>query len=445
MRAIGIGLAAALIAAAVASSAFAGRDSGGGVSPEERKAGMSAAPALIQAGHIPCTLTDARLMGKGAGPDKVMTTYYEVACKEGLGYVLAAKDKTPAPAAYDCVVMSTPGPDGKPNPSACKLPGNANPAAGLTAVVARTGRTCTVDKARYIGSSPDQSFYEVACHEGAGYILQWPKAADATPVASMCLAFGASSNVKCELIPPAEQMVVVDQLVAASGKACTIKDRRYIGSTPDHSDYFEVACADGKGFMIEADGVGKLKQAVDCAKAANIGGGCTLSDTREAQTEQNAIYSDLAKKAGFDCAVAKYADFPAKADNTEVVELACSNRADGGIGMFPPAGGKPVVFDCLRAQAEGYRCSFSQESAIYPKLTAQLKAKGKPSCIVNGARAYGRTTAGADLIEVACNDGGPGWVLEYAAGSNDPTDLLNCAQAAGTGGGGCQLPTNKTH
>jgi hypothetical protein len=442
MRALGIGLATILIVAAVASSAFAAP--GGGISSDDRKAGMSAAPALIAAGHIPCTLTDARLIGSGEDANKVKSTLYEVACKDSLGYVLSAKDKTSAPTTYDCVIMSTPGPDGKPNPSACKLPGNANPAAGLSGVVAQAGRACTVDKARYIGSSADVTYYEVACHEGSGYVLQAPKAPGATPVATMCLAFGPDSNVKCELTPPAQQLAFIDQLAATSGKACTVKDKRYLGATPDHTDFFEIACTDGKGYVLEADATGKLKDTVDCAKAAGIAGGCTLTDARLAQTEQNAVYTDLSKKAGFDCAVSKYAEFPANADNAEVVELACSNRPDGGVGIFPPKGA-PQVLDCLRAETEGYKCSFSPEEALYTKLSGQLRAKGKPSCTVSGARAYGRTTANADMIEVACSDGGPGWVLEYAAGSNAPTDLLNCAQAASTGGGGCQLPTNKKH
>ena len=53
---------------------------------------MAAAPALIEAAHLPCTLADARLMGKAADGK---STYYEIACKDGLGYVLEAKDKAP--------------------------------------------------------------------------------------------------------------------------------------------------------------------------------------------------------------------------------------------------------------------------------------------------------------------------------------------------------------
>jgi hypothetical protein len=437
MKALGIGLATLLIVAAAASASFAAD-----ISPADRKAGMTAAPGLIQAGHVQCTLSDARMILSGTTDKGAKLTAYEVACTEGLGYVIEAQEKVAAPIVFDCLAADAPQ-GGKPSPVACKLPANANPAAGLTGVMAKTGRTCTVDKARYVGATADASIYETACHEGGGYILEWPKAAGAAPTASMCMLM-TNSNIKCELTTPAQQTTVIDNLTAASGKACTVKDRRYIGSTPDHSDFFEVACTDGKGYMLRADATGKLQEALDCAKAINIGGGCTLTDARQAQTEQNAIYTDLSKKAGFDCQVSKYAEFPAMANNTEVVELACSNRPDGGVGIFP-AQGKPQVFDCLRAETQGYKCSFSDPSSLYSKLSAQLRAKGKPSCVVSGARAYARTTTNNDLIEVACADGGPGWVIEYAAGVESPTDLLNCAQAANVGGGGCQLPTNKQH
>jgi hypothetical protein len=441
MRAFGIGLAAALIVAAMASSAFAAKDD---IPPDARKAGMAAAPGLIVAGHVPCTLTDARLMGVGQGEDKVKTTYYEIACKDALGYIVALKDKVPVPTTYDCVIMSAPGPDGKPNPSACILPGNLNPGAGLNADVAAAGRTCSIDKARYIGSTEDQNLYEVACHEGDGYILRLAKAPGGAPIATMCAVFGTAGQVKCTLIPPEQQMASIDHLASAIGKACTVKDRRYVGSTADLTDFFEVACGEGSGYMLQVDSHGKVQQAIDCVKAVNLAGGCTLTDTRQAQTEQNATYADLAKKAGFDCAVSKYADFPARADGAEVVELACSNRADGGVGIFPVKGA-PQVLDCLHAGAQGYACSYSDVTPLYGKLSAQLKAKNKGSCVVSGARPYARTGSGGDLIEVACADGGPGWVIEYAPDSVAVAALHNCAEAATMGGGGCQLPTNKTH
>jgi hypothetical protein len=99
--------------------------------------------------------------------------------------------------------------------------------------------------------------------------------------------------------------------------------------------------------------------------------------------------------------------------------------------------------DCIRAQTEGYRCTYTKDADVYPALYAQLKAKGKSSCVVNGARGMGRTKTGEDFVEVTCADGGPGWVLDYPANAVEPSSLLNCAQAASMGG--CQLPSNTKH
>ena len=54
---------------------------------------------------------------------------------------------------FDCLVADAPQ-GGKPSPVACMLPANANPATGLTPLVSKAGRSCSVNKARYIGSSP---------------------------------------------------------------------------------------------------------------------------------------------------------------------------------------------------------------------------------------------------------------------------------------------------
>jgi hypothetical protein len=436
MKALGIGLAAVLIVAAVASSAF-----GEPISGPDRKAGMTAAPGLIASAKIPCTLTDARKAGGGNGPTGEVTVY-ELACSEGLGYIVFSPNKAGStPAVQNCVISAEPV-NGKPPAWACKLPGNANPVAGLSGVAARSGRTCNVAKGRYIGSN-DKDNYEVVCQDGGDYVLQAAKDAAGETLLAPCMAFAAAdSGVKCTLSTPEEQNAALQKLVTSNGGACTLKDKRYMGSTASHSDFYEVSCTESKGYILEMDHAGKVV-VTDCMKASNIGGGCTMTDTRQAQTDQIAVYTALAKKAGFDCNVSKYADFPAAADGSEVVELACSNRPDGGVGVFP-AKGQAHVWDCLRAETEGYKCSYSDYTGVYPKLSAVLKAKNKGSCVVNGARPYGRST-GMELVEVSCADGGPGWVIEFAQNADTANDLLNCAQAATSGGGACQLPTNKGH
>jgi hypothetical protein len=439
MKALAIGLAAALAVAASATSALAAKTD---IPAEARKAGMAAAPTLVQAAHLNCNVSDAWKFGEGNSKEGGKQTFYEVACQDAMGYVIISDSKKPTPDYVDCLQADEPQ-NGKQSNIFCKLPGNANPAAGLQPLVAASGHTCPIDKARVVGGNDQLEVYEVTCQGGAGYILTSHK--DTKKVtAQLCAVFGPSSNISCKLSTQAQQDAAVDALASAAPKPCQVKARRYVGSVPDGSaDFFEVACANNSGYVLQVDPTGKVAQAIDCVKAAGFAGGCTLTDTRQAQTEQNAVYTDLAKKAGFNCDVSKYADFPNREDGAEVVELACTNRPDGGIGIFPPKG-QPQVLDCLRAGDDGYGCTFSDVKPLLPKMSAVLAAKGKGSCAVSDARPYGaKTGAGAYLVEVACSDGGPGWVIELAPTSDTAVDLLNCAQAAKLGGGGCQLPSNK--
>ena len=50
--------------------------------------------------------------------------------------------------------------------------------------------------------------------------------------------------------------------------------------------------------MIEQLASGDVKPAIECAVADGIGGGCTLTNARQAQTDQDALYAKLAHAAG---------------------------------------------------------------------------------------------------------------------------------------------------
>jgi hypothetical protein len=402
------------------------------------------AQALATAAQIPCTVTDSRSIEGLAAANGDPMKIYEVACQEGLGYVLIDKTKTEPARTADCFQANTPTPKGEPSAIACKLPANQNPAASLQPIIAKTGSACVVNKARFIGSTPDKSIYEVACKDGQGLILISPKLAGG-PAASTanCLGYEKPSNIQCTLTTHEQRLAIVDSLVAGSGKACTLKDKRYVAQTTTGETFYEIACADGKGYMIAGDNTGKVAEMISCTQAGGIAGGCTLTDPRKAQTEESSLYTQLAKKAGFDCQVAEYAVFPDRPDRkgVEAVELKCSNRPDGGVGLFSGNSGR--VFDCLRAPSQGYACTMTAQSALYAKLNGQLKAKNRSSCVVSGARPYDAKTSTTDFVEVACADGAPGWVLEYPTDSDSPKNLLNCTQAGNIGGTGCQLPTNR--
>jgi hypothetical protein len=425
----------AMLIALVASLTISGEVR---ASPTDRAA-MLAAPALIVEGGLRCTLTDARVVGFGTAMDKAPVTIYELACKEGLGFVIAKESTAGAPLlTYDCLMMATPQAGGKP--TACTLPGNANPSSGLQAYVSQTGRECTVDKARFVGPTTGNNIYEVACQGGQGLILTVPTAVGAAPKAATCLAYSQPGSIECELTTADQQMASVDAVAVSSGKCAAVQAKRYVLSTADGSDYFEVACGDGQGYMLQVDHTGRLVEAIDCTKASGIGGGCTLTDVRLIETQQNALYSALARQAGFDCAVSKHALFPGANATNQVVELACSNRPDGVVGVFP-ASGAPRAYDCLRSQDEGYKCTLTPVEAVYSHLTDQLRTQSKSVCNVSGARPMGHGADGSDYVEVACADGYPGWVLTYTSGP-EPTAVRGCAKAASIGDG-CQLAANR--
>jgi hypothetical protein len=435
MKPIGWGLAAALFAAALAPVAVysAGRDAG--VSKSQREQGMKEAPAAVQAAGVGCQVSDARFIAKGTDPKtKKATSYYEVACGQGMGYVLASSPE--ATSAYSCIELAPP-PGEKPKEGSlsCVLPGNADPKAGLAPLLQKAGVACTPDKARGIGQTKTNTLLEVSCQSGEGYVVIASSPLDPAKEvqAQNCLNFDdEGGNVKCELSTKAQRLAVVDRLAQSANNGCAVKDRRFVGTARDGTDYYEASCQDGKGYIFKTS-QGKV-DAIGCAQAQGVLGGCTLTDARQATAEQAALYTKLAHNSGSACDVDRYATFPMRGAD-EVVELVCKD-GKGAIGIFP-ATGKGQVVDCGRSQAIGYKCTLTQDTG-YAQLTSDLQKFDKKTCQVSNSRVVGQTAKGTVMVEVACADGLKGYMIEY---QTKPTvsavGATGCAFA-----GGCKLPGN---
>ncbi len=447
MRIIGLALALIVAVASPSLASAADKSAAPPITKEAKAKGMAAAPALLTAAGSDCQLADARFIGESVDPkSKAKNSLYEVACTGSEGLLVDAVPPAGSPPQlFTCMEAATPGPDGKKSPTQCMLPGNLDPKAGLAAFIAKAKLTCTPDKVRALGHSTTNVFFELVCHEGGGgYILEIssPPRLDKPATVSPCIMFDPANSVKCELTDRAAQMAVVDSLTKASGKPCAIKDRGFIGQTTSGATYYEVACQDGKGYLLEQAANGSFTKAVDCVQADAVAGGCKLTDTRQAKTEQAGLYTQLAKKAGYDCTVAGYAPLPVTVGGKEVVELTCSNRPDGAIGLFPASSSQPAeIYDCAHSELKSFRCTLSKPSAAYPKLTAELVKFGKTSCTVSAARAVGLSADGRGYIEVACADGLPGYMIEYTLTPFAAKTPIVCAEAKGIAGG-CTLPTN---
>ena len=270
-------------------------------------------------------------------------------------------------------------------------------------------------------------------------------AAGAAPTAEPCLE-ALGTPLACKLTTKAQSLAPIAKLAAQSGKPCQVSDARFVGAstTGEGARFYEVACGAQPGFMIQADGKNTFKQAINCGAAAGIGGGCKMTDSTQAATQEANTYTGLAKAGGFNCNVSKYRFIGMQASpKAEVVELACSNRPDGAVAVFPDqTGAHPRFVDCVRGAQFGSAgaCQLTSPTPIYAKYSAALAARGRSSCQVSGAHYLGQSPQNTDFIETSCADGKPGWVIEFTPSDSVKT-LLSCGQAKASGLS-CTLPTN---
>ena len=405
------------------------------ITKEQRDKGMKDAPGVVQKAGVTCAVTDAFYLGASsakAGKQDV----YEVACQQGLGYVLlAGAAKTTA---IDCIAATE-------QPTlACKLPGNADPKLGLKGDITSAGVTCTPTKARYLGANATTSVYEVACQEGPGFLLQAsvPGVTPPSVVAVPCLQTEGSA-ITCTLTDKAQSEAMLTGLVGKAGKTCQISGEHFLGNDTKSGDaYYEVGCGSQPGFILAATKAGGFDKLIDCAHAQAFGG-CKLTDSTLAMAQQSTVYTQQAKAGGFDCTVSKFRPIGMDSSGGDVVELACSNRPDGVVAVFPKAADhRPQFIDCVKSGEFGANgaCQLSSPAPIYAKYSAALAAKNRGSCTVSGARYIGQSPGGSNFIETACTDGKPGWVIEFSP-SDQVRSLLSCGQAKAAGMA-CQLPTN---
>jgi hypothetical protein len=433
-----IGLVMVLLAASLTPAAAVSQKKGAApaVTEAARKAGMAEAPAVITAASVPCQLSDARKIGEDK---KTKTNYYEVACAPGaMGYVLQAPAEG-APTIYSCIEANTPPAPGQPPSAPCLLPGNSDPKAVLATMVKTAGFDCLPEQARGIGQTKSSTYVEVACQGGTGYIVVASVPFDAAKPAQVqsCLMYDeAETNIKCAFGDKAARIAIVDKYAAQANNGCVVKDKRFVGMSKDNSTFYEASCQDGKGYIYKVAAAGALTETYECAKATAILGGCTLTDARQAQSDQAALYTRLAASAGGKCDVEKYALFPTRNPREEVVEMVCKG-GPGAIGIFP-AGGKGQVLDCGRAPVAGYKCSLGSDNTGYGSLTADLKKFNYNSCEVSNSRVVGKTEKGTTYVEVACADKLKGYMIEYQS-----TPTVSAVQAVGCAfAGNCKLPGN---
>jgi hypothetical protein len=276
------------------SPAIAAKLSAPAPAPATKVAGDAAVPPPTignQADAGGQTATSAGVHGDyGASPATVPKPVpvegYEVACSEGLGYVIAgAVGKVPF--SYLCIEAATDAPGAGATPDEtglppCSLPGNLA-AAQLTAVhtyVTQAGIVCEPTHLRSLGQTDTDLVLELACTGGSGYILSipYPLQAGQAVKSANCLSITVGARVNCQLTDVTAQRATADVQMRQAKPGCQIRSSRYMVSSLHGDNYFEFLCEDGSGFVLQQKPSGDLGGTVACAApvVAKLGG-CQLS------------------------------------------------------------------------------------------------------------------------------------------------------------------------
>jgi hypothetical protein len=235
-------------------------------------------------------------------------------------------------------------------------------------VVAGTSRTGAS------GIEVETRVYEVACRSGMGYLLE--AQGSETPVGISCLAAeaaraadaakGKKAGFLCQLPANRDAKAVATTVMAGAGTPCAVSEVRWFGrSSTTQSEYSEVVCNDGKGYLLRTALPGSQAQTtvVSCADAAKQGIKCRLTDSGpiESLVTLETFKGALAQN-GVSCKIEQLREVGQEEIRKRyVVEYRCANQGAGMVAFVPLAGNlNPYEsVNCAAAATRGVMCTFS--------------------------------------------------------------------------------------
>jgi hypothetical protein len=242
---------------------------------------------LLQSVQVSCDVSDAKLVVVGtrrpkSGGREVEARVYEVACGDGMGYLLETLGKE-MPVAISCLsaeeARAADAAKGKEPGLFCKLPANKDVYAMLTSLV-KTGANaqCEVDRLQLFGRSESthSEYSEVACKDGNGFLLRIAQPGSQAKTVVMTCAEAAKQSIKCRMTDPgpaeaAVTMQTFKEALARNGVTCTIGPIKLIGQEDHLKRYVvEYACSDqGSATVafIPLAGNSNPYESLDCATA----------------------------------------------------------------------------------------------------------------------------------------------------------------------------------
>ena len=240
--------------------------------------------------------------------------------------------------------------------------------------------SCTVTDADLIAAGPatvdgktvNTKTYEVTCGNGMGYFLvsQPPEKSyglscfTADAARAVDVAAGRTPSAVCNLAANSDVKLMATVVAARAGTNCAVRDYKRIGqSTKTNTEYTEIVCTDGKGYMLAMAVPGSSAQVgvSSCHDSALQGIPCKLSDNGSVVVTVQDFKAALAEHQ-VSCDASQVRSIgQEKVLQRHVVEFLCPQQPKGLVAFIPLNGNtaKFETIDCAVAAKRGIACKLT--------------------------------------------------------------------------------------
>jgi hypothetical protein len=227
------------------------------------------------------------------------------------------------------------------------------------------------------GKTLNTHTYEVACGNGLGYFLV--SLDPGLPQAYSCFAAegaraadaakGKTDDVACTLPANANANAAATIILTHAGTPCTVNKLSWLGqSNTTGLEYTEMACSDGKGYVLATSIPGTPAQlrVTSCADEAAQGLQCTLTKGAPvANVLTVQTFKDALAQHGVQCEATNVR--VAGQENVKkryVVEFQCPQKPNGLVAFIPLSGNtnKFETMDCAGAAKVGLACKLTAKN-----------------------------------------------------------------------------------
>jgi hypothetical protein len=184
---------------------------------------------MLKALQIDCQLTDARHVASGkatAGGQPVDVGLYEIACGNGMGYLLTLMGLASA-SGISCFAASATQQGDVSDPAKvdlkCRLPANESLNTMATKVMRNAGAMCDARDLKWLGQSaePKVDYTEIACTDGQGVVLRTPTPGSNGKIDVLSCKDAAARGAQCQMsgTAPATAAAAATPIAGASASA----------------------------------------------------------------------------------------------------------------------------------------------------------------------------------------------------------------------------------